>query len=677
MSNVFDRNDDMLFGPVNDVAIGPKVGFLRAFELAYKESVMYRGWMSAEKQLRDREEDNVRRIRDAGGTAPNTLNNMDIDVIAGGGIFNKSEYRDYMQALNESLTFSSVDDDESRKQHVVDERVSTLLGDRNKQLATLKQQYPDAGIETYEEMVGGIIAETTEARKRLARSSYSGVGGAVGGFLGGAVGGMHPESDPLNFLTLMMGGAGRNIFQRLLSQFGAQTVIETVNQFTGSRESKRLLGGQPTAVETLTDIALAGTGGAVGQLGGEIIGAGLRAVGVGVPADARPGRWFQDEEAPPLPEPERPPIDVTPPPAAPAPRTEPSALDRVLARIEGGETRLGRVRGAQDLGDVAAQLSSWSQTAAAILPTTGRGAGEIELPDAWARAAARDVSLDEIARNLDPAIFKRYDTLVTQRAALRRTVGIVDEKDVAVRTAERTRLENRVADLERRMANARTDAQRDKAAAQLVIAQQELRGAEPPGWLERAIEARSKARPEIDRIEGKLKEIQPLLERAYARAQGTWGLYEGQRQQVQQMIEQGRRALPESPIITRAEKTLSEPEGVSLADRVPELATNAETVKATEPAVDIVQRMAAKNADQMDAGLEQLQAEASRIAKAEGEEIELTIEGHTYTLKAGDRLPDTEGGNPDGITVREAMQQLDEDVQAIKAIGTCSIGTAL
>jgi hypothetical protein len=114
------------------------------------------------------------------------------------------------------------------------------------------------GTPTLSEMFADVQTSAQELEARSAMSDMS----VVGSF-GGAMAGSFTGADPLNQITVGVGGFGKTIWQRLATEGLTQAGIEGTNQLTAVPENREILGLDPfTPGEVAFNIAAAGVGGA-------------------------------------------------------------------------------------------------------------------------------------------------------------------------------------------------------------------------------------------------------------------------------------------------------------------------------------------------------------------------------------------------------------------------------
>lgn len=126
---------------------------------------------------------------------------------------------------------------------LADPEQQRLWGDfsaNERRLAELKKQHPE--VKTFADIWAGVRAKAQEIERSTADvEQRAGVMGALGGFAGRVVGSF-TWRDPVNLGTLGLGGVGRNVATRILTEAGANAGIEAVDQFFGVQEGRRLMG---------------------------------------------------------------------------------------------------------------------------------------------------------------------------------------------------------------------------------------------------------------------------------------------------------------------------------------------------------------------------------------------------------------------------------------------------
>jgi hypothetical protein len=126
-------------------------------------------------------------------------------------------------------------------------------------LEKLKETNPD--VRTFADIWAEVKSEAQALEKRSNDiSERSGLAGAIGGFAGRAAGSF-TWSDPVNLGTLGIGGAGRHIATRILTEAGAGAAVEAIDQFGGVQSSRKLMGLEERS--PWESIAAAGVGAGV------------------------------------------------------------------------------------------------------------------------------------------------------------------------------------------------------------------------------------------------------------------------------------------------------------------------------------------------------------------------------------------------------------------------------
>lgn len=107
-------------------------------------------------------------------------------------------------------------------------------------LRKLKERHPE--IQTFEEMYAQLKtnASATEQSAADVLNRADGLGGVVG-FMAGMAGAFN-KNDPLNVLSLALGGFGARATTRIATEMGLGALSETINQVLGVQENRKLLG---------------------------------------------------------------------------------------------------------------------------------------------------------------------------------------------------------------------------------------------------------------------------------------------------------------------------------------------------------------------------------------------------------------------------------------------------
>jgi hypothetical protein len=126
--------------------------------------------------------------------------------------------------------------------------------------------------------LGELLQEIREEARR-AETRFEGTDTNMLGTFVGAMAGSFTEADPLNLITLPVGGFGSTLIKRMLTEAAVQSSIEGINQFATVPENRELLGlPEMTLEEQFLNVGAAGVGGAALRGAGEGVVAGVNAV---------------------------------------------------------------------------------------------------------------------------------------------------------------------------------------------------------------------------------------------------------------------------------------------------------------------------------------------------------------------------------------------------------------
>jgi hypothetical protein len=587
-----------------EITGGRRLGFLEEITSAYDEATFISAQFGAEKALHDTEQENVYRIRQAGGQPPAMIGEE-----GGLGGLTPGQYRPY----TESWRRASVNQNSDPQQ-----------AERNNQLMELQKKFPNAGILTYDQMFEAIHNRYIDVEHRAARDATT--LGDVGWFIGGAAGGIDPRVNPLSAGSTLVGGVGKAALTRILSQGAGQAFAEAISQYTGVRENKRFLSGHyPSAGETAMQIGFAGAAGLVGQ-----------AVPEGVGFLGR--KWFRNVpgDVPPPP-PVRKPIQpaVTTPAAAAAaqaapaprvPRHEPVLSVQAEARITKAVrdtlgTGRANIRTAHaDYGyvhDVIDRLDGpepWR-----VPPNTSTRIFQTAETQGYAvKVQGAERTIDQRAREIDPETFRVYDEM--QQRKLKQREGIAQsalarEQQIS---AELAPLDAEIATLRDKLSKAtkrnvkKLTPRLNEAEALRAQKLAESRAKDTPGM--------AAQRQELQQSDYKMRDLAPAVSRAYARATGDWHASEALQADVKRMFDQGATTLTQSEAhalrdaelqINEFDKYFAPREAI---EDVPELGQTLKTKpKDGADMVDHVEQVRKEGAKAEQAAVDQLIADVPKI----------------------------------------------------------------
>lgn len=455
---------------------GKRLGFQDAFAASWDVQTKVNSLLGLEQSFRDREQAQIKKMREAGITPPKSL---DEGEDTGTGPFGGAQFRQgrYSAAAQSMVDGGGWYTDE-------------MVAERDEQIKKLQAEHPELGLKTYGDMFKDIQGEAQDAMKRAALPTTA--LGAVGGFIGGAAAGMNPVSDPVNFSSFIIGG-GATALERIgvqgLGQAGVEAGAMAIN-----RNKEVLTGEKPTFESTMEQLGVAAVGGAAGQGLGEAVGMGIRR--------ATTGKWFNDLAPDKLPTKELPPSR---PMDELTPHVEKMEPGRPLndypdfetfAKSQGydlgnpyGPSRQAAARHAIDIDYVARELDRWdgpqahdvsARTDTALPPDVEPG---VRYDGAYQRYIDRMENVDDVARRLDPGTFDTYDKLAAKRDEIRASIDRVAAPDT------------------------RRDAARPDVAAEYA------------SW-QKATD--QELRLQLQEIDYQMRDMAPLVSRAYGAAEKEW-----------------------------------------------------------------------------------------------------------------------------------------------------------
>ena len=559
----FPRSVNADYVTADEITTGggpPALGFFPAIAAGFQYQSMIRNMYGFEEEFRDIEDEQISKIQEAGfdlaplDASPGGIRLRDVvpGVFGSSGMTTYRPYTEFQRASYAADTYQSTNDDEGRTQARLRARATRLLEERNKIIAQAAEARPDLGIMSYDAMRAEVMRRGKEAAGYAeTRGSFA---ANLGGFLGEMGGWMDIRTNPLAVPSLAAGGVGRSSAMRILSQFGFNAGIETVEQLSGVRENMQWFGLNPTVMDSVLQIALSGA-----------LPAGLQTLGEGLAGTA--GRAAMNRPRPTMPYRKR--LErwrVTPGegqpqyehpigpemPYGPPPRPERgfpmvgTAEEVVIQQLH--LTPMQATRFGIDADHAARGADVWGTTPGDLLPPTRRlgtatsvipdfrswqGPGmddfKPELPATWqSTARGHDFSIDEVARAMDPEPFHVIERLGAQikevKAQLASAAKVAKEITSAGRFG-RPEIEALLREAQLALGRAKSPAGRLKA--EKAIAEIE------------ALRAGSGAVPtrlQIDALADKLAKLQakqreafPVAERAVAHAEGRWELADSDR----------------------------------------------------------------------------------------------------------------------------------------------------
>ena len=677
------NRDAYSIGP-DSVAAGPLVGFFEAWRVAVDAQMRTSSQFGIEYFMHELDWQQTRVMLDAGVKAPpqlmlslegrepgdaNPFFEMSVAQSLGWG---SGYYEDFLPERSGDYL------DVARWYN--GQEISPEFEERRQaydaRIAELRKSNPELALRTSREMFNQVrvAAETAEIREQIDRRTW---GGFFGGFLGGALSSMHPGTDPLNFYTLGIGGAGKTAARRILMQTGAQGAIETINQITGVQEERQLLGLNHGFADAATRVASTALGAGALQGAGELVAAGAR-------------RWFRDTDTDPAPS-----LDIAEPPreppAPPAPdrlkeeaqvaRAEqnPGAyLDMLADRAPLSGIRAGTQRSVADIRDIAQQLEAWDGGApSAIGPRTANAVYPRTTNALYPRAptaATDNARLYQMAREVDPRAFDKYDRLLERRNTYRRWVEELAQKRDADVQSTMDAMDARMYALEARLHAAQGKGKGNKAKirAELREVQADREALLKVSEVKETPDV-ADLRKQLMRVDEQMRDIAPLIGRAYSRARGRWGTEVNELDAVWEAYRQGK-AEPDMPRPQGLPEGLPDFETVmTLTDRAPIMA-GASRVERGATSADTARNVAADNQKVIDAALEGYRSEVKRLVDVADDGV-LRVEGQEYEFDIdADKMfiPHEDGTGGREVTIREYLAETRRAEDELEAVRTCS-----
>ena len=655
-----ESNDEARTVAPENAAMGPRVGFLDAFDVAVEAQKRASSQFGIEYYMHELDWQQVNAMRDAGVPNPPQLSEFvyrDDETL---DVYRNDE--GYFPRFGIDTSGAYLEAARSRAGQEVDEETLQGIAAYNKRIAEIQATRPDLHLYNSEQMVERVRKRAQEVERQEANQRRT-WGGTFGAFAGGALASLHPKTDPLNFWTLGVGGAGKTAMQRILYQTGFQGGVEAVNQVTGVQEERDLLG----LSTGFADAAL--------RVGATAVGAGaLQGVGEGLSAGFR--RWFRNApEDPAPPAPDAPEPLRLPPPArlleeAQAARVEadPVAYVDYLADVSPlSGLRAGRPRAIMDINDITRQLDSWEGgNPAFIRPRTADAAypGKVGGTRVDVAAAVRNNEVHQAARAVDPQAFDRFDKLTSRKETFKRWLDELAEGRSQDISDTVDAIDRRIHSLEARLRTTQGKNNKSKLRKQIREAQEDRQKV-----VELSARAETKdvadVRRELVRTDEQMRDLAPLIGRAYARARDQWGNTPDELNAVWDAYRNGRTQ------VNMPESSTTYDEAVALHQRVPELqrATPAET---RDTVVETVSAVLEAEAKVLDDALEAYR-QTMRQVLSETSDGRIGVGSHEFALTDKVYMPQEDGNGGREVTVKELLEYNRQADDELEAITTCSI----
>lgn len=669
MSFLSEASKDAVSVAPEQAATGPRVGFLESWAVSWEEQTRAAAMYGIENQMWQLDSEQTRAMRDAGIEDVPILSPDSVGFWADnmpGPAAGVERYLDVARYYVDGA----------------EPGFATQLQEYDQRIEDLRGKYPNLNLQTSREMWERVQSEA-QRYEQMSATNRRDLGGEIGAFIGGSLASLNPNTDPLNFVTLGVGGAGKTILGRIAAQAGAQGVIEGINQITGVQEQRRLLGLDYGLGDAVSRVAGAAIGGAAVQGVGEAVGFGLR-------------RWFRstptDTALPPTPEvlnrPALPDTRMVPPHAIPADeglaaakltREPETYVDYLHEQSPLSVTRAGRARTVLDLDYMTTRLDEWGgERPWEIAPKTDTALtvprGDfVNMPDMT--RFVEKAQIDEIARRVDPDTFRRYDELAQRKQTYKRWLDeLSDTRDAGV--------QQRIDAVDEKIYQlaAKADETGGKRAAKL---RKDIKALEAEK-AQIVAESAAKETPDMARVrrslmadDEKMRDLAPLVSRAYSRARNKWTNTAADRKAVMDMMREGRTDLRADPqaerIVAGAEQAVAE----TLMDRAPILRQAdkvAGKVAKDADAGDVAQAIVAENLKVLDEALDVYRASLDGLIGTE-KNGEITLANGQKLNLDRDKIfvPNEEGTGARQMTVRELLEENKMDEYELEAVSSCSL----
>lgn len=675
MTTFLEQNKDAASVAPGAAATGPLVGFFDSWSAAVDAQMRTSAQFGIEYFMQDLDWRQTKAMKDAGvRDAPQLILELEGRGPGDGAQSVSQIVRNdsgYYEDFIPSRSRPYMDTARRYSGQEIDAEFEERLQAYDARILQIRKDHPELDLMTSRGMFERVRrdAQAAEARVAADRRSW---GGAFGGFVGGALASLHPGTDPLNFYSLGIGGLGRTAAQRILFQMGAQGAVEGINQVTGVQEERRLLGLSYGVGDASMRVAGTAIGAGVLQGAGELVGAGVR-------------RWFRNtpqDPAPPVSIAQRDPEPLKlPPPSrikeeAAAVRIEQNGgvyTDIIAERSPLSGIRAAGPRIAADLFSAERQLNDWQGPAPArITPRTANVAfpADAGRPKLDVQPALDNNRAYQMAREQDPQTFNQYEKLTQRRATYRRWLDELAE-------GRNDDIEAAMAGIERRMAGLQSKLRTTQGKGAKAKLRKEI--AEVQADRDELLKASrrdetpdtAQVRRELIKTDEKMRDIAPLVGRAYSRSRGRWSETEAEMNAVWDAYQKGRPRpdVPEDSPLPDYDTAMME-----LQDRAPIL-QQSNKVEAGATSADTAKAILAENAKVLDEALEAYRAEVKQLLST-AEDGVLTIQGREYQMNIDEDkmfIPNEDGTGGREVTIREYLEESQKAETELEAISVCSM----
>lgn len=644
---------------VDKLAMGPRVDFLQSWSDGWDAQERASATYGIEEAMRELDAEQYRSMKDAGienapklsDAASNIFEPVTLGPVMGG-----STYLDTARFYVDGGT----------------QERAAYLQEYDDRIEAIRKENPNLSLRSSRDIFEEVQKRAQDAEYKASESRRT-VMGHVANFISGGVASMNPRTDPFNFMTLPAGGVGKGAVTRIASQAGVQGGIETINQLTGVQEQRRLLGLDNGFWDGATRVLGAAAGGAV-----------LQGFGEGISAAGR--RFFRNTDIDPAPSvlPEAPklleykPLEGAAGVQKGAPPMGP--FDTHLHEVSPFSTsRTGKSRTVIDLDYVANRLDKWDGE----LPYAMRPKTDTAIPNTVDTRFALDAkakdaltrNINDIAREVDPKLFKQYDKLAarknTYRTWLEEMGAARNKTDVKL-----VEMQNKLDELDSRIDSPSTSARNKKryvSEREQLLADMKTEAAKVS---KNDTPDMARVRKELIDTDVKMRELAPAVSRAYARAQERWDLGFEERELIRTMMKEGRTELPYRNPLQGFDYDEAVAFPKTLQDKAPIL-RQADKVKGITPdmdAVDVSAKIIEENAKVINRALDNFRAEVSKFIDPETKEVYIPGTDKKMELDKDFIIIGTDEANePIKKTIREIMQEINDIEEDLKAVSVCSI----
>lgn len=548
------------------------------------------------------------------------------------------------------------------------------LKEYDDKIESLKSQYPDIQLRSTKEIWDTTKKEYQTAKQREVNRRGTTLG-AVGGFVGDIAGMADPRANLINTVGMVAGGevlvgAKAGLVKLAASEGAVQSAITAASEATGARSFRKALGGDGSIESSIENVLTAGVGGTAfrGVVSGVVRGTGLASK-----------RWFQDAPGDPAPEIPKAFTERTAPEAPLTPEQR-YALQKAMPESVSPElsrSRAGTSRVLDDVKHFEERLQAWDgESPIDVRPRTSAATfdpseGVRFSDDITTRAALNRLTPNEAARRADPDTFRVYDSLAEKADAIRAELAAT-KPDTAEWSRMITEANNKVSELTDAIGQRKLSAQkrnalvkeRDAAMAERDNIMSAPRGSDTP--------RQSALREDLQKYDYKMRDMAPLINRAYERGRGEFGSSPEARAAIDSMVKERRAGLTPAEseaIVNRAQELNTTSGGGYAGPTISRISP--EDLAPGDSMAHAARKVVEADVKVMDESLEVFRSSLGSMLKETNEKI--TIGKHEFNMSDTIEVPNPDGLGSREITVRELLDEMLEDDYNLKAMKTCSM----